>query len=219
MAACLSLFTALHDIGKVNVGFQTQIWQEEDFPAGRRKPGRAGHYHELAPVLRGEDGATADWFFDSLGWWWDATESWDNCGGETVCALFMAAFSHHGHPLQLEGGRHSNSALWGSYGNLRPRECVQHIGELVRQWFPNAFNRDAPPLPSAPQFQHMFLRLCTLADWVGSREEWFPFCDEPRDDGSLAHAGGSLLPAYHPPTRHRFTRTRGDSPPPDRKRP
>ena len=52
-AARLTLFAALHDIGKVNVGFQTRIWREEDFPAGRRRPGHAGHYHELAPVLRG----------------------------------------------------------------------------------------------------------------------------------------------------------------------
>ena len=48
-AARLALFAALHDIGKVNIGFQTRIWRDEDFPAGQRRPGRAGHYHELAP--------------------------------------------------------------------------------------------------------------------------------------------------------------------------
>ena len=80
----LALFAALHDIGKVNVGFQTQIWRDEDFPAGRRRPGHAGHYNELAPVMRGEDDSTASWFFEGLGWWWDAIESWDDCDGETV---------------------------------------------------------------------------------------------------------------------------------------
>ena len=55
-AARLALFAALHDIGKVNIGFQTQIWRDDDFPAGRGRPGHASHYHELAPVLRGGDG-------------------------------------------------------------------------------------------------------------------------------------------------------------------
>ena len=136
-AARLSLFAALHDIGKVNVGFQTRIWRDADLPAGRRKPGHAGHYHELAPVMRGDDGATTDWFFDNLGWWWDATESWDDCGGETVCALFVAALSHRGQPLPLEGRLGSNPALWGSLGSA-----------ARSQWLSaGRFNPDdAPPL-------------------------------------------------------------------------
>ena len=181
-AARLALFAALHDIGKVNIGFQTWVWEDADFPAGRRRPGRSGHYNELVPVLKGEDGATADWFFENLSWWHDATNSWDDCGGETVCALFVAALSHHGQPLQLEGHLHSNSALWSRYGNLVPAEGVRRIGELARRWFPDAFADGAAPLPSAPEFQHIFLGLCTLADWIGSNEEWFPFCGEPRDD-------------------------------------
>ena len=181
-AARLSLFAALHDIGKVNVGFQTRIWRDADFPSGRRRPGHAGHYHELAPVLRDEDSATAEWFFGNLGWWWDAVESWDDCGGETVCALFIAALSHHGQPLQLEGRLNSNSSLWSRIGGLVPAEGVRRIGELARRWFPAAWEPGGGPLPPAPEFQHHFLGLCTLADWIGSNEEWFPFCGESRDD-------------------------------------
>ena len=51
-------------------------------------------------MLSNEDRETAAWFFDALGWWSDAIESWDNRGGETVCGLFVAALSHHGLPLQ-----------------------------------------------------------------------------------------------------------------------
>ena len=181
-AARLSLFAALHDIGKVNVGFQTRIWRDADFPAGRLRPGHAGHYHELAPVLRDEDSATAEWFFGNLDWWWDAVESWDDCGGETVCALFIAALSHHGQPLQLEGRLNSNTRLWEGYGELDPAGEVRRIGELARRWFSDAFATGAPSLPSAPEFQHHFLGLCTLADWIGSNEDWFPFCGESRDD-------------------------------------
>ena len=179
-AARLALFAALHDIGKVNIGFQTRIWRDEDFPAGQRRPGRAGHYHELAPVMLGENTGTTEKFFGSLDWWWDATESWDDCGGETVCALFIAALSHHGQPLQLEGGLNHNSRLWTDIGSLDPFAQLQRIGELARLWFSAAWESRGHPLPSKPEFQHHFLGLCTLADWIGSNEEWFPFCDEPR---------------------------------------
>ena len=170
--ARLSLFAALHDIGKVNVGFQTQIWREEDFPNGRR-PGHlrhVGHYRELVPVLQGADSKTAAWFLENWGWWWDATETWDDQDGETVCALFVAALSHHGQPLQLDGGLNANSRLWEPYRGLDPSAQVQRIGELARRWFPRACNSDGPKLPANPEFQHHFLGLCTLADWIGSNE-------------------------------------------------
>ena len=181
-AARLSLFAALHDIGKVNVGFQTQIWRDADLPEGQRRPRRAGHYRELVPVMMQDNKDTAGWFFDSLGWWWDAVESWDDRDGETVCALFVAALSHHGRPLQLGGGLNSNSALWKRFGGLNPSESVRSIGELARQWFPEAWNSNGKPLPSAPAFQHHFLGLCNLADWIGSNEKWFGFRDGPDDN-------------------------------------
>ena len=182
--ARLALCAALHDIGKVNVGFQTRVWRAADL-TGQRRPlafQHSGHYRELAPVLMNEDRETADWFFDALGWWNAATESWDDRGGESFCGLFIAALSHHGQPVSLKGGLASNPAIWRRYGDLRPREYVQRIGELAQRWFPSAWGTTAPPLPSAPPFQHMFLGLCILADWIGSKETWFPFCDEPCDD-------------------------------------
>ncbi len=186
-AARLCVFAALHDIGKVNMGFQTRIWRDSDFPSGRRERRRAGHTLDLAPVLIGEDSATAGWFYDALGWWWDAAESWDDCDGATVCALFVAALSHHGRPLQLEGERSINSAIWCPLGDLNPEECVRRVGQLARGWFPAAFVSDAPQLPPATAFQHMFLGLCNLADWIGSNEEWFEYLDKP-DDNYISQA-------------------------------
>ena len=63
-----------------------------------------------------------------------------------------------------------------------PADGVRRIGELARRWFPAAWEPGGGPLPSAPEFQHHFLGLCTLADWIGSNEEWFPFCGEARED-------------------------------------
>ena len=178
--ARLAVFATLHDIGKVNVGFQARIWTAQDLPAGENKPLRAGHTLDLTPVLNGDDQKTSKWFFDALGW--EEVLQWDDDAGLTVCALFVAALSHHGFPLQLEGTRHSNPRIWRSYGQLHPQSFVERIGRVVREWFPDAFSSGAPPLPSAPAFQHMFLGLCTLADWIGSDESHFEFCDEPRDD-------------------------------------
>ena len=182
IAARLAVLAAIHDIGKVNIGFQTQIWQESDFPTDTRYPRSAGHIADLIPVLSGEDDVTAKWFFDALGWWWDAIESWDDCGGETVCGLFVAALSHHGRPLNMQDSRSKNPAIWRSFGALHPRRGVERIGRLVRDWFPAAWTLGASPLPSTPAFQHIFLGLGMLADWIGSDETHFPFCDEPRDD-------------------------------------
>ncbi len=180
--ARLCVFAALHDIGKVNIGFQTQIWRREDHPNGARPPGRAGHTVDLMPVLNGNDATTSEWFCDSLGWWWDATEIWDDRGGETVCGLLVATLSHHGRPLQLDDGRSEFPQLWRRFGELDPQEHVSRIGSLVQEWFPSAFVAGGPALPSASVFQHHFLGLCNLADWIGSNELWFPYVDEPRDD-------------------------------------
>ena len=177
--ARLCVLAALHDIGKANMGFQTRIWAEHDL-AGKRKPRWAGHTSDLVPVLCGEDTSTNEWFLDMLGW--DDFKAWDADVGNTVSALFVAAFSHHGQPLNLHEPRSANPLIWRPFGDLNPQECVRGIGQRVRQWFPAAFGSEAPPLPAAPEFQHMFLGLCTLADWIGSNEDWFEFVDSPKDD-------------------------------------
>ena len=182
LIARLSVFAALHDIGKVNMGFQTQIWRNSDLLDGRRLTAfyGAGHYRELVPVLTDQDYTTAGWFFDALGW--DDFLAWDHRDGETVCAMLVATLSHHGKPLQLEGGPSENPAIWRKFGDLKPEDCVKRVGKLLRRWFPAAFEQGGCPLPSAPAFQHMFLGLCNWADWIGSNEKWFPYFDASQDD-------------------------------------
>ena len=190
-AARLALFAALHDIGKVNIGFQTKIWEPQYLRDLKNRIAfrNVGHTLDIVPVLTDKDRETAGWFFGALGWWNEATESWDDDGGQTVCALFIATLSHHGLPLQLDGGHAANPGVWRGYGNLKPGDYVRRIGELARQWFPAAWEPGAPSLPSAPAFQHMFLGLCTLADWLGSNETWFPYRDEP-DGNYMMEARG-----------------------------
>ena len=180
--ARLCVFAALHDIGKVNVGFQTRIWQPADTPAGQKMPHRAGHIADLTPVLNGKDEKTSGWFLEALGCW-DEMLTWDDTEGHTACGLFVASLSHHGRPLQLDDPRYNrNAVIWRDFGDLSPRYYVERIGRLIRGWFPAAWTSAAPLLPSAPAFQHMFLGLCMLADWIGSDQAYFPFCAEARDD-------------------------------------
>ena len=178
-ASRLAVFAALHDIGKANVGFQARIWKEEDL-RGRSRPHRAGHTNDLVPVLMDKDSETANWFFPALRW--QDLLAWDGRDGETVCAMLVATLSHHGQPLQLEGGLSRNPAVWRPLGDLRPREFVEFVGRSLPRWFPAAFVDGSPPLPADPAFQHMFLGLCNWADWIGSNEEWFPYVDAPDDD-------------------------------------
>ena len=178
--ARLCVFIALHDIGKVNIGFQAQIWCAENLPPRRKRPPRMGHIADLVPVLEDKDQETADWFFEALGE--SEVMGWDNDDGETASGLLVAALSHHGSPLNRFANRAANPAAWRPIGDLNPRQCVRRIVQRVRDWFPAAYAPAATPLPSAPAFQHMFLGLCTLADWLGSDERFFEFCDQPRDD-------------------------------------
>ena len=177
--ARLCVLVALHDIGKVNVGFQTRIWRAEDLPPGRKKPPPMGHILDLVPILEDEDKETADWFFEAL------VESeimvWDNDDGETASGLLFAALSHHGSPLNRSDPRSTNPAAWRPFGELNPRQFMRRIVRIARDWFPAAYDQAGEPLPSAPAFQHMFLGLCTLADWLGSDEGFFTFCDQPQD--------------------------------------
>ena len=178
-AARLCVFAALHDVGKVNIGFQSRVWTRSDLD-GEPYVHRVGHTADVVPVLLGTDWETSKWFFDALGW--DDFCGWDDQGGAIVSDFLIATLSHHGSPLRLEGSREANPQAWRQLGELNPESHVRRIGTLLREWFPAAWNKTGPSLPDHPPFQHMFLGLCTLADWLGSNESWFPYESEPNSD-------------------------------------
>ena len=157
-----------------------RVWREEDV-GERRKPTGAGHTADLLPVLFGDDQETSEWFLDAMGWP-DHISRWDSDDGLTACAMLIAALSHHGRPLNVCDTLPRNRRIWRRFGGLTPKDCVERISELARDWFPAAFSASAPALPSQPAFQHMFLGLCNLADWLGSNEDMFPFYAEQRAD-------------------------------------
>ena len=99
----LSVLAALHDIGKVNMGFQTQVWRPGDLPCGCVPASfrRVGHTRDTVPVLNENwDIETSEWFFPALGF--DEMLAWDDRDGLATCGPFAAALSHNGAPINLE---------------------------------------------------------------------------------------------------------------------
>ena len=130
-AARLCVLVALHDIGKVNIGFQTQIWRTEDLPPNRRRLPRIGHVSDLVPILEEKDTETADWFFDALGV--PEIMGWDNDDGVTASGLLFAALSHHGSPLNRSDKREANPVAWRTVRRPQPAPmCRAHRAARAR---------------------------------------------------------------------------------------
>ena len=175
LADRLSVLAALHDIGKINNGFQCQTWREDTL-GGKKRPQKASHTLDLIPFLKSKE---ASWFFKALRW--KDIMQWDTDDGRTTTNLFLASLSHHGIPVPYATNRYSRPRDWQKFGDLDPRDFVERLAKHLRLWFPRAFENGTERLPARPEFQHAFLGLCTLADWLGSNEEFFPFCDEPQE--------------------------------------
>ena len=145
--ARLCVFAALHDIGKVNVGFQARIWRPEDLPPNRKRPPRMGHVADLVPVLEYTDEETANWFLNDFGV--PEFMTWDDDDRATASGLLIAALSHHGDPLNLSAGRAPNPAAWRPFGGLNPRQCVKRIVRLVMLPWPPGRHVSAHAAPGA----------------------------------------------------------------------
>ena len=172
----LCVFAALHDIGKVNLAFQAK-----SKPRGQRGT-TASHTQDMMQLLNGEDIENQENLLAAIEWLNEAMKNWDRNGGDTFCSLFIAALSHHGKPEELKNGRAARPRHWhdheGEYGTA-PFEKIREIARYIQEWYPDAFDGNARPLPQKPELQHHFLGLLMLADWIGSDTRWFKFKPEP----------------------------------------
>jgi len=157
----LCVFAALHDVGKVNTGFQNKAFLG-------RVP-LSGHVAELAALLGSCSATTRDLLCAIR---WGEIEKWSGAAPGTV-ALLAAAVGHHGSPCALDGA--ANESLWKSGPWGCPIDGAAEVVAGACCWFPDAFAAGGSPLPSEPAFAHAFLGLLTLADWLGSTRRFFPF--------------------------------------------
>ena len=96
-------------------------------------------------------------------------------GAETLEEYLRAALAHHGIPApSLVSGRGPDH-IWRRFGDYDPIAEAQLLARRGREWFPQAFGT-GPDLPRSPALAHLFAGVLTLADQLGSNEEFFPFC-------------------------------------------
>ncbi|MFW6189817.1 MAG: CRISPR-associated helicase Cas3' [Planctomycetota bacterium] len=182
MPARLCMLTALHDVGKVNHGFQE-----------RARGGRtAGHVSPLVDFLAWDEEEKTQ-IVEALGLrrmvGWFGSES-------ELCEFLLATFCHHGRPVRPSAG--FQPRLWRPRGERNPIAGMRAVRQAAERWFPEAFGEKGPPFPTSPAFQHAFNGLLTLADWIGSDEEMFPYAEGEGDrmpaargyaDAALARLG------------------------------
>lgn len=167
----LAALAFLHDVGKAGAGFYSKGEPPEVAAAWRRQAGandaQHGHTTVVAPLLRSSDYAA---HCQALGlqtwgrWWPNATELW------------LAAVSHHGQPITTSN---LPSALkWPTWtapiAGYHPLHGLQRLGDAIRHLWPKAFNEPLTE-PLGEAFTHAFAGLVSLADWIGSNTDHFPY--------------------------------------------
>ncbi|MCM5552389.1 CRISPR-associated helicase Cas3' [Pleomorphomonas sp. NRK KF1] len=149
----LGWFVFLHDLGKVNAGFQA-----------RRFPGApmVGH---VAPILGLYDDICAL-----------VAKGLDNWGDDAQLSdLFHAVLSHHGKPWAEDPTNPDQNLVLGYRRHWRPDGAYDPCRELYRLrraadlQFPAAFDASAPT-PLASPLIHAVAGLAMLADWIASSD-------------------------------------------------
>ena len=182
---------SLHDIGKFARKFQAKV------------PGRY-------PDCFGDDPAELSAYFDHGAGGlrlFDATaEAFglpDGSEARVWRPLISAVTGHHGTPPE-SGVDRGIAGLRGDFGKAGI-EAAQSFVHQVHELF------DIPPhLPAvnrirARRASHALAGLAVLADWIGSNQDWFPYCEPDHDIAAYWHrarkraaravAGAGILPA------------------------
>ncbi len=164
--ARLCVLAALHDVGKFNLGFQGR-WRN---PYSRGP----GHVRETI-ALFSERGAQQRRFVEAIAY--DELAAWVD-GEEGLDRLLVASICHHGkpfdpeQPIALDPGL---STLWSPAGGVDPMTGISGLLRHCRSWFPIAFDSGGGRIGEQTEFQHAFAGLVTLADWLGSDANAFPY--------------------------------------------
>lgn len=155
----LAVLSALHDLGKFNLGFQAK---------GRPELGvTAGHVKEAVTAI----GRDVFSHVEPLGDW-----------GAGTTGLLVASICHHGRPYSYQHAVPFEPVLWSPRLGLDPSDGVRALVTSCRGWFPLAFEPVEANLPEDPAFEHGYAGLVMLADWLGSDKRVFPYSKQGDGD-------------------------------------
>lgn len=168
----LTALAAIHDIGKFANCFQAK--RPDLWPAvlGEMPSEIANTYHTR----------------DGFGLWSGSLRErlgslvWRGDGHSFKPAV-QAAMGHHGRPVSIDPRRD----VLGSIFHAAGRSAAEAFAEVAVRLLVSQ------PLPAEHLRERDLLRaswwiagLITTADWIGSHEEWFPYCAPSGDDPDLA---------------------------------
>ena len=155
--ARLTFLAYLHDLGKLNVGFQFDV-----LGGHHGAPRKANHVKAAYWACQRLDVINALSIPDLARW-----------GAEAVEDLIRAALAHHGSPLREPNPPRGRDDVWRPYGDYDPIKAARLLARRGREWFPDAFG-DGPNLRVTPELVHLFAGLLAIADQLGSNRAYFP---------------------------------------------
>lgn len=164
--ARLCVLAALHDLGKVNHGFQNKALPK----------GTAAVEGHIACVV----GALSDGILlRALAVLEEATIGWFVDDEATSVQALLAILSHHGGPPEDSPmAARGNPKLWQPAGSYAPLAALTELARAALDWFP-AHRQNCRPLPPTGPFWHGFAGLVALADRLGSDERVFTYPGGP----------------------------------------
>ncbi len=166
----LTALAALHDLGKINRGFQCGPFAS----SGRRH----GHVKPLVALMEprrlAEEKAFQRLLEEGGGKLDRLKHVWADAKMKPV--QFRAVLAHHGSLPEANG---AEATLWQEAPSYSPVHACRTLVEAVEDWFPLATTLS--PIAWTPAFEHAFAGLVTLADWLGSDTDYFPLSapDQP----------------------------------------
>jgi CRISPR-associated endonuclease/helicase Cas3 len=180
----LAVIAFMHDAGKAGAGFyskgESAEVRSEWLLRSSANVAQSGHTHVVAPLLTSPDYGA---YSEALGL--DVWADWWDNGRE----LWLAAVSHHGQPITADSL--SPSAVWPTWtcaiAGYRPLHGLRRLHDAARRLWPEAFTA-SPSEALDDRFTHGFAGLVSLADWIGSNTEHFPYELAAQDEERWPHA-------------------------------
>lgn len=193
----LTVLAFLHDVGKAGAGFYSKALSEAEQAAWLQRAhhdhSQLGHTRVVAPLLRFDP--RCERHRQALGM--AELRAWaepDVVAQEALTDLWLAAVSHHGEPistasLTTQGDAPLGDATWTlPIAGYDPLTGLSQLRSAARALWPQAYAGQQPMPEPKPAFIHAFAGLVSLADWIGSNTDFFPYDLGPQDAGRWAFA-------------------------------